>query len=539
MIELSASEANKLQQESQGRSLIFLCLAVALINIALMPRFHYRGDALMVQVETVRFINTGSFNLVEQNLEYAGDKGQYFAQNLETKKWYSKYGILNMLMYVPPLVVEKILLGGQLGCAYFTSLRILLLNLYNVLLSVVLAVYLWRLAGLYGRSPAVRFLFVLATFYCTYTWYYLRATGFEIYQLLFFTGFFYHMAAFKNATADQGQAALKPASRNLAAAMGFLACLCLAKTVFLLLVPVAVVFALLAGRGENTGTVEQILSGLRTRAGMFLCWLLAPCIMIVGLVAFVNWLKFGSPLETGYTQWYGDRSLFSGRLSEGINGFLFSMQGGIFIHFPVLVLSFLGVRRFVKSSAWDLALSYSILALFLLVYSKFFDWKGSWGYGPRYLLFILPVASLPFVEVLNKLQTNLSRIMFRLWAGMLTLLLAVSAYVQFQVVRCEFFACEEALGIFNKVQCDKSGQINEYFRGHHYGRICADLVNYQEKKKPWFPLEQLRQSDRPGEVAEIERILRIGAAFESSNFYWFRPPPRPREDLENQERKEP
>ncbi|HEY85196.1 MAG TPA: hypothetical protein G4N96_08825, partial [Chloroflexi bacterium] len=106
----------------------------------------------------------------------------------------------------------------------------------------------------------------------------------------------------------------------------------------------------------------------------------------VGLLAF-NLLRFGSLSETGYTQEISFSAPWVGAF-----GLLFSPGNGLFIYSPVLILLFFGLRPAWKQLPrlyfW---LIVSISLFYILFYGSWFSWGGTWGWGPRFLLPILPL----------------------------------------------------------------------------------------------------------------------------------------------------
>src|SRR6185295_16935508 len=98
------------------------------------------------------------------------------------------HGVENFYDYERPTASQNL--------PFYTHSLVFMLNLYNVALSLLIAWYLYQLAGLYVARALTRSLFVLAVFYSTFLWNYLRAQSSEIFQVLFFAGFFYHFMLF-------------------------------------------------------------------------------------------------------------------------------------------------------------------------------------------------------------------------------------------------------------------------------------------------------------------------------------------------------
>jgi len=128
------------------------------------------------------------------------------------------------------------------------------------------------------------------------------------------------------------------------------------------------------------------LAGCILRAALYF---VPTGLAVLALLAF-NLARFGSLTETGYTQELLFRAPWVGSY-----GLLFSPGRGLFITSPLLVLLFFGLRP-----AWQrLPRAYfgliAALGLFYwLFYGSWFAWGGTWGWGPRFLLPILPLLML-------------------------------------------------------------------------------------------------------------------------------------------------
>lgn len=155
-----------------------------------MPKEEYIADPMAVRCETVSLINNGSLAIPSLVAQSFGERGQFFVENVTKEKWYCKYGILNSLMYLPVLFIQK---WHEGTLEYFSPTRVIYLNAFNLLLAIASAIYLFLIASRYTERSIVAFLFVVAALYTTYWWNYLRGQNSEIYQVLFMLGFYYHL----------------------------------------------------------------------------------------------------------------------------------------------------------------------------------------------------------------------------------------------------------------------------------------------------------------------------------------------------------
>lgn len=121
----------------------------------------------------------------------------------------------------------------------------------------------------------------------------------------------------------------------------------------------------------------------------------APLILtLLGLAAF-NVLRFGDPLEFGYSE------SFSGTLAAGLTAFLFSLDRSLFLFAPPLLALPWATGPFLRRHGvvgWTVLI---VAGLSLVAYSM---WPVFWGgpvWGPRYLLPVVPLLLLilaPWVE---------------------------------------------------------------------------------------------------------------------------------------------
>lgn len=439
-----------------------------------------------------------------------GQPGQWFVRNERNGLYYSKHGIGNVLFTLPPMWLQKAIgVGDTEIIGALPSL--LLFNLWNVVLSVVLAGLLYRLSGGYTRHVAVRVGFVVATMYGTFLWFYERAQSSELYQTLLFVALFPALVSFLRSLAERRIRGLEAQDwRNLAVVWLCAGLLVLIRVVYGLLLPVVVLLALyVLWRGRSW---LEARSDLRRLAA----WLLIPPLLIVGLLAVVNQIKFGAPWLTGYHQWRAELHWPGGRWLDGIWGLLVSPRFGAFLYFPVLGLALLGWRRFAALHRMDTVVILAIFLPFFLFLSSLPSWAGERTYGPRYLLFILPVLSLPAMVFADDLIARWKTWRARWWALAAAVCLAYSGFLQMQVNRLPFSAYYYVRTIGN------SPELVAYFYDHHVGVIAADLLRHRTNVDALPYFEHLRRVAPPDYTEEYR--LRVVGVLARANLYWSLPP---------------
>lgn len=129
---------------------------------------------------------------------------------------------------------------------------------------------------------------------------------------------------------------------------------------------------------------------------------LAAAHFAIGFAPFVivwaayNYARYGAPWRQGYSQ-----QTFNHPLGSGLWGLLFSPGRGLFLYAPAIVVALVALR-----AAWRrwpvLALvPLGCLVLRLLFYARWWSWHGGWGWGPRFLVAVMPALAVGFVEVVR------------------------------------------------------------------------------------------------------------------------------------------
>jgi hypothetical protein len=85
-------------------------------------------------------------------------------------------------------------------------------------------------------------------------------------------------------------------------------------------------------------------------------------------------------------------------------GFLFSPGKSIFLYAPPLVLAVLGLPRFWRSHRLSVLAMLATIVPVMLFYARLPSWPGDWAWGPRYLVFAVPVLLLPAIGFLSAMR---------------------------------------------------------------------------------------------------------------------------------------
>ena len=500
-------------KECRQFALAIVVLVVA-INFFTWPAQKYFGDADAVRVQTATLLNTGEWNVPQEIAERFGARGQYFYQNANGN-WYPKYGVLNALIYAPALWLEKIATGSLIieppECLLF-------LNLFNLVLSGATAFYLILLSRRYTKSNAIVATFVLASLYSTFWWNYLRAQTFEIYHTLFMLAFYYHFVTALGLYRS-GEARRRGDVQFFVAAIYFGA-LCLCKSVYVVLLP-AVVAILLGAELDpkrsihSTGGQDRSFhSGRKDRILRQLMFFWLPIGISLCILAGTNWARFGSPLATGYTQWTTESQLFKmSNVLPALGGFLFSAQRSVFLCYPLLIFALAGWPMFFKKHPLDAIAAGLFGLLLLLINSAFTNWGGQASYGPRYLLPILPILALPFIDYLALLRIISNKFNKSLLAVVTAASLAYSVLLQVCVNTMPFFFYYMVRDTLDDRRHSKPAS---YLRARHFGTVNRDFLLYRSGYASPFTgvfINLLNPS-------ESERMNALNQSVQF-NYYWF------------------
>jgi hypothetical protein len=472
-----------------------LVLAVALIDLACMPGLIMWGDPEAWRREAASILLRGELEVPQPLV--GGLRGQWFTQHVETGAWYSKYGVMNALMTLPPMWVQSV--SGGADWALASGPWLLVYNLWNIALSALLAALLYRAAAAYTPRLALRALFVIAVMYCTFLWFYQRAQNSEIYQVVFFTALFLCLRECRRTQAF----------RWALAAWLFTLALVLTRVVYGLLIPLVaplLLYALCAGRDGRE---------IRRLAPKLGAALALPPVLIVALLGWINHVKFGAPWLTGYHQWEPAWHWPTGRWSDGLYGFLLAPRFSIFLYFPPLIFALFGLRRFARAYPFDTVAVYACFATFLIFLAKLPAWAGEWTYGPRFLLFVLPLASLPALAFAESLIEKRSTWPARAAAVLAFAALGYSAYLQIQVNRLPYYTYYIA-----RPPEDVSPVAKAYFR-NHVGVISDDLLRHRDELERLAYWEDFQRIGAPESVAAYK--TRLSETLAQVNWFWSRP----------------
>lgn len=120
-----------------------------------------------------------------------------------------------------------------------------------------------------------------------------------------------------------------------------------------------------------------------------------PIILIVVILLWWNYYRFGSPWDTGSALSGNYLKMLRGKLLQSLPANLFSLHRSIFVYSPPLILCVASIYCFLKKNLLFTTLLALIVLSNFLFYSKFFFWSAPSSWGPRYLVSIVPLMMVP------------------------------------------------------------------------------------------------------------------------------------------------
>jgi hypothetical protein len=127
--------------------------------------------------------------------------------------------------------------------------------------------------------------------------------------------------------------------------------------------------------------------------------LIIPVTVALSAYGWFNWFRFDSLTETGYSATYGGTPHSSWNPIEnplvGLYGLLLSPGRGVLWYAPLIAVAIVSARRFYSERPVTGRAFMILAAAWLAVHSAIRGWEGGWGWGPRYLLPVLPFLLVP------------------------------------------------------------------------------------------------------------------------------------------------
>jgi hypothetical protein len=189
-----------------------------------------------------------------------------------------------------------------------------------------------------------------------------------------------------------------------------------------------------------------------------------------------------------------------------------------------MIFALPGWPAFSKQHRFDAITALLFGVVLLVINSAFRNWRGASCYGPRYLLPVAPILSLPFIHVLGWLARSPGKVYKLAIRSVIAGALLYSFLLQVEVNTMPFFFWYDLKHVFDD---QRTGQPIAYLNSHHFGTINADFLIYLKSGSSAFKNQVIDQltPDEEDNMATLEDSNR------TSNYYWFRHlVPKPRDE---------
>jgi hypothetical protein len=129
-----------------------------------------------------------------------------------------------------------------------------------------------------------------------------------------------------------------------------------------------------------------------------------PFLVACCFLAWMNIVRFGSPFESGYG---GEAErFFPSQMWHTIPKLMVSLDKGLFVFCPILILGLLGWKDFFNRHRAEASLCVALIVENLLWSASWWSWVGGWSWGPRLLVPTIPLWFLPGGFLLQKVQSR-------------------------------------------------------------------------------------------------------------------------------------
>lgn len=374
----------------------------------------YIADGETVYLVTESLVERGTFAQLEE--EEAGDAPRAVVRGRDGRL-YAFTAPLQSLLAVPLYLVGKEVAGAfpPPFYAYFTRFFVLLFNA-PVAAATVALLYLFGVDLGYRRRTA---LFVaLAYGLTTAAWPYARTFYAE--SLLALWLVLGAWAAYRYVhTGRWGWMAAVGAAMGLGIS---------SKYVMGVSAPAFVLYLLLGLRHQPAGPARWRWLGRTVLAGGVTFGLIAA------LLGAFNVARFGSLMETGYTQEgvIDPVSSWGTQVTPLVSwyGYLFSSGKGFFFFSPLTVACLWSLAPLARRRRDETVLFVALVLIYPLFYSlTTMRWHGGGNWGPRYVVCVIPFALLPVGAFLERQD------LARWWrVGWVTILFVLGFFVQLSTV---------------------------------------------------------------------------------------------------------
>lgn len=351
-------------QEPSRAAIVVLAFAIFLIYLLSSSwRFPLGGDG-RATLATSRSLLT--HHTLAIDLQFASDEGYVPRAKIGVDgRAYGKAGLGLPIVEMPFLALA--LAVSRFAAVPEAQALAAILSLLNPLLTLCTLLAVFRLCRSMKCPPPAALFVTVAYSFGTLAWVYAGVDGTEPLQALCLVLAFLLLVKYR----------FDRISTSLSASGFALAFAVVTKPADAVLVPafglyvVAVLRAQRLSLREAAPALAQFISPLAI-GFLFLVWL--------------NWLRFGSVLETGY-----EHDAFTNPFLSGIYGLVFSFNKGIIFYAPLVLLAPVGIGLMARAHREEAVLIVLASLSYVSLFAKYAVWGAGWAWGPRYLVPIVPL----------------------------------------------------------------------------------------------------------------------------------------------------
>jgi hypothetical protein len=121
--------------------------------------------------------------------------------------------------------------------------------------------------------------------------------------------------------------------------------------------------------------------------------------VFVGGLLYLNWLRFGHPLESGYGE---QAAMFSATPLRNAAALLFSVEKGAFLYSPILLFGLAGFPLLWARHRAEAGLLAALIAVSVGFHALYVYYEGGWCWGPRFLVPVTFALLLPAGLLLDR-----------------------------------------------------------------------------------------------------------------------------------------
>jgi hypothetical protein len=324
---------------------------------------------------------------------------------------YAIYPLVPSLIHVPGAALERAV--ASIGPEAARLVRPLAGHLAPAAVGALLCLLFLQLCLDRGVSPRVATAGALALGTTTLVMVYARSPYSEIAQAACFLGYFMWLLRL-----------CQTPGRRQAIVLGiWIGLLVNTKALYVLAVPGgALLVALTVGRRLGWRPLLSLAGWVCAGGAPFAVMFLA-----------YNIVRTGSPLQIGYPSGVTGTPLFAERILVGLWGLFLSPGKSLLLYAPPLFIALAAMPRVVRHGARDWGWA-ALLTMgpVVLLYARTTFWHGDWCWGPRYVVFAVPVLFLPAVLWADQAIRTMSssRLAMRVQLGLAAAVLAAGLAVQ-------------------------------------------------------------------------------------------------------------